>query len=240
MLNIKNYSKSYVKEKKAVANLNLEIKSGDIMAFVGHNGAGKTTTIKSIVGILPFEEGDILIDHLSIKDNPIECKKSLAYIPDNPDLYEHLTGIAYLNFIADIYQVAKEVRQARIKKYADLFEITANLGNPIATYSHGMKQKIAIMGALIHEPKLYVLDEPFVGLDPKATYILKEIMNEKCQKGAAIFFSTHILDVAEKLCNKIAIIKDGQLVTCGDMKKIIKDKSLEDIFLELVDNEKYN
>lgn len=240
MLNIKNYSKSYVKEKKAVANLNLEIKSGDIMAFVGHNGAGKTTTIKSIVGILPFEEGDILIDHLSIKDNPIECKKKLAYIPDNPNLYEHLTGIAYLNFIADIYQVAKEVRQARIKKYADLFEITANLGNPIATYSHGMKQKIAIMGALIHEPKLYVLDEPFVGLDPKATYILKEIMNEKCQKGAAIFFSTHILDVAEKLCNKIAIIKDGQLVTCGDMKKIIKDKSLEDIFLELVDNEKYN
>jgi ABC-2 type transport system ATP-binding protein len=240
MLSIKNYSKSYNKTKMAVSNLNLEIKSGDIVAFVGHNGAGKTTTIKSIVGILPFEQGDIVIDNLSIKDHPIECKKKMAYIPDNPDLYEHLTGIAYLNFIADIYQVDKSTREQKIKQYADLFEITSNLGDPISTYSHGMKQKTAIISALIHEPKLYILDEPFVGLDPKATHTLKEIMHEKCARGAAIFFSTHILDVAEKLCNKIAIIKDGQLVTFGDMKKIIKDKSLEDIFLELVDNEKHN
>ena len=240
MLTIKNYSKSYVPSKNVVDNLNLKIDSGDIVAFVGHNGAGKTTTIKSIVGILPFEQGDILIDNISIIENPIECKKRIAYIPDNPDLYEHLTGINYLNFIADIYQIDKEIRKKRIKKYADLFEITNSLGNPIATYSHGMKQKIVIISALIHDPKLYILDEPFVGLDPKATHALKAIMHQKCTECKAFFFSTHILDVAEKLCNKIAIIRNGHLVTYGDMKKVIKDKSLEDIFLELTNNEEHN
>lgn len=235
MLKIKNYSKSYTKDKKVVDNLSLEVKKGDIFAFVGHNGAGKTTTIKSIVGILEFDEGDIFIDGMSIKNNPIECKKKMAYIPDNPDLYEHLTGIKYLNFIADVYNVSNEKREELIKKYADIFNITNNLGDDISSYSHGMKQKLAIISALIHEPKLYILDEPFVGLDPKATHILKEIMKEKCDEGCAFFFSTHILEVAEKLCNKIAIIKDGKIIVSGEMKKIIKDKSLEDIFMELVD-----
>lgn len=235
MLKIKNYSKSYTKDKKVVDNLSLEVKKGDIFAFVGHNGAGKTTTIKSIVGILEFDEGDIFIDGMSIKNNPIECKKKMAYIPDNPDLYEHLTGIKYLNFIADVYNVSNEKREELIKKYADIFNITNNLGDDISSYSHGMKQKLAIISALIHEPKLYILDEPFVGLDPKATHTLKEIMKEKCDEGCAFFFSTHILEVAEKLCNKIAIIKDGKIIVSGEMKKIIKDKSLEDIFMELVD-----
>ena len=235
MLKIKNYSKSYTKDKKVVDNLSLEVKKGDIFAFVGHNGAGKTTTIKSIVGILEFDEGDIFIDGMSIKNNPIECKKKIAYIPDNPDLYEHLTGIKYLNFIADVYNVSNEKREELIKKYADIFNITNNLGDDISSYSHGMKQKLAIISALIHEPKLYILDEPFVGLDPKATHTLKEIMKEKCDEGCAFFFSTHILEVAEKLCNKIAIIKDGKIIVSGEMKKIIKDKSLEDIFMELVD-----
>ena len=235
MLKIKNYSKSYTKDKKVVDNLSLEVKKGDIFAFVGHNGAGKTTTIKSIVGILEFDEGDIFIDGMSIKNNPIECKKKMAYIPDNPDLYEHLTGIKYLNFIADVYNVSNEKREELIKKYADIFNITNNLGDDISSYSHGMKQKLAIISALIHEPKLYILDEPFVGLDPKATHTLKEIMKEKCDEGCAFFFSTHILEVAEKLCNKIALIKDGKIIVSGEMKKIIKDKSLEDIFMELVD-----
>ncbi len=237
MLKVKNYSKSYTNNKKVVDDISFEVKKGDIFGFVGHNGAGKTTTIKSIVGILDFEEGDILINGTSIKENPIKCKKDIAYIPDNPDLYEHLTGIAYLNFICDIYEVSDKKRDELIKKYADIFEITNNLGDLISTYSHGMKQKLAIISALIHDPKLYILDEPFVGLDPKATHLLKEIMKEKCGEGCAFFFSTHILEVAEKLCNKIAIIKNGKLVVSGEMKEIVKKKSLEDIFMELVDHE---
>lgn len=235
MLELKNYTKSYVKGKTIVDNLSLKVEKGDIYAFVGHNGAGKTTTIKSIVGILEFEKGDILIDNKSIKKNEIECKMKMAYIPDNPDLYEHLKGISYLNFIADIYKVSKEKREELIKKYAEKFELTKNLGDPISSYSHGMKQKLAIISALIHEPKLLILDEPFVGLDPKASHTLKEIMKEMVKEGTAIFFSTHVLEVAEKLCNKIAIIKEGKIIVEGKMKDIIKDKSLEDIFMELVD-----
>lgn len=234
MLEIKNFSKSYSNDKIVVDDISLKVDNGDIFGFVGHNGAGKTTTIKSIVGILSFEKGDILIDGISIKDNPIACKKNIAYIPDNPDLYDHLKGIEYLNFIADVYGISVEKREELIKKYADIFEITKNLGDIISSYSHGMKQKLAIISALIHEPKLYILDEPFVGLDPKATHLLKEITKEKCKEGCAFFFSTHILEVAEKLCNKIAIIKEGKIVISGEMKKIVKDKSLEDIFLELV------
>ena len=235
MLELKNYTKSYVKGKTIVDNLSLKVEKGDIYAFVGHNGAGKTTTIKSIVGILEFDKGDILIDKKSIKKNEIECKMKKAYIPDNPDLYEHLKGISYLNFIADIYKVSKEKREELIKKYAEKFELTKNLGDPISSYSHGMKQKLAIISALIHEPKLLILDEPFVGLDPKASHTLKEIMKEMVKEGTAIFFSTHVLEVAEKLCNKIAIIKEGKIIVEGKMKDIIKDKSLEDIFMELVD-----
>ena len=235
MLELKHYTKSYVKGKTIVDDLSLKVETGDIYAFVGHNGAGKTTTIKSIVGILEFDDGDILIDNKSIKKNEIECKMNMAYIPDNPDLYEHLKGISYLNFIADVYKVSKEKREELIKKYADLFELTKNLGDPISSYSHGMKQKLAIISALIHEPKLLILDEPFVGLDPKASHTLKEIMKEMVKKDSAIFFSTHVLEVAEKLCNKIAIIKEGKIIVEGKMKDIIKDKSLEDIFMELVD-----
>lgn len=236
MLEIKNYTKSYVKGSNVVENLSLKVEKGDIYAFVGHNGAGKTTTIKSIVGILDFEKGDILIDNKSIKKHEIECKMKMAYIPDNPDLYEHLKGISYLNFIADIYRVSKEKREELIKKYADAFEITKNLGDPISSYSHGMKQKLAIISALIHEPKLLILDEPFVGLDPKASHTLKEIMKEMVKKDCSIFFSTHVLEVAEKLCNKIAIIKEGKIVVEGNMKEVIKNKSLEDTFMQLVDN----
>lgn len=233
MLEIKNYTKIYKGEKKAVDNLSLKVKAGDIYGFIGPNGSGKTTTIKAIVGILDFNEGDILIDGTSIKDNPVLCKSKIAYIPDNPDVYEYLTGIGYLNFVADIYEIDQKTRKELIKKYADLFEITKNLGDLISTYSHGMKQKLAIISALIHKPKLLVLDEPFVGLDPKASYTLKEIMHELCKEGSAIFFSTHVLDVAEKLCNKVAIIKNGKLVIEGDIKKVIKDSSLESIFLEI-------
>lgn len=236
MLEIKNYTKSYVKGSNVVEDLSLKVEKGDIYAFVGHNGAGKTTTIKSIVGILDFEKGDILIDNKSIKKHEIECKMKMAYIPDNPDLYEHLKGISYLNFIADIYRVSKEKREELIKKYADAFEITKNLGDPISSYSHGMKQKLAIISALIHEPKLLILDEPFVGLDPKASHTLKEIMKEMVKKDCSIFFSTHVLEVAEKLCNKIAIIKEGKIVVEGNMKEVIKNKSLEDTFMQLVDN----
>ena len=233
MLEIINFKKSYVKGKPIVKDLSLKVEKGDIFAFVGHNGAGKTTTIKSIVGISDFDNGDIIINGTSILKDEIKCKQDLAYIPDNPDLYEHLRGIDYLNFIADIYKVDSKTRLEKIKKYATLFEIEANLGDLLASYSHGMKQKIAIISAFIHSPKLLVLDEPFVGLDPKASHTLKEMMKELCASGSAIFFSTHVLEVAEKLCNKIAIIKDGELVTYGLMKEIVKDKSLEDIFMDL-------
>lgn len=237
MLKIVNYSKSYGQKAKAVDNLNLHINKGDIFGFIGHNGAGKTTTIKSIAGILDFEEGDIFIDGKSIKKDAIECKKIMAYIPDNPDLYLFMTGIKYLNFIADIFDVSIKEREERIKKYSDAFELTKDLGDPIASYSHGMRQKLALISALIHEPKLLLLDEPFVGLDPKASFTLKEIMKDMCQKGSAIFFSTHVLDVAEKLCNKVAIIKGGKLVTTGDMNEVKGNSSLEQFFLELVDHE---
>lgn len=232
MLEFKNFSKSYGKgNRKAVDNLNLIIEDGDIFAFVGHNGAGKTTTLKAACGILAFSEGDILIDGISIKDNPIACKQKIAYLPDNPDLYEFLKGIDYLNFICDVYNVDVN-REELIKKYSDLFELTGFLGNTINTYSHGMKQKLAIIGSLIHEPKVLLLDEPFVGLDPESTIKLKQIMKELTKEGTCIFFSTHVLEVAEKLCNKVAVIKNGKLVISGEMKKVLKDKSLEDLFME--------
>lgn len=237
MLRIENYTKRYNQNAVAVDSLTLHVEKGDIFGFIGHNGAGKTTTIKSAVGILDFDKGDIFIDGKSIKKDAMECKKKMAYIPDNPDLYVFMTGIKYLNFIADIYDVPVKEREERIKKYADAFELTKDLGDPIAAYSHGMRQKLAIISALIHEPKLLVLDEPFVGLDPKASFTLKEIMKEMCEKGCAIFFSTHVLDVAEKLCNKVAIIKGGKLVTTGSMSKVKGDSSLEKIFLELIENE---
>lgn len=237
MLEIENFSKSYKGGKKAVDGLSLKVLPGDIYGFIGHNGAGKTTTIRAIAGVLDFEQGDIRIDGLSIRSDPVACKQKLAYIPDNPDLYDYLTGIQYLNYIGDIYGISAEKREEDIKKYADMFELTANLGDLISAYSHGMKQKLAIISALIHHPKLLVLDEPFVGLDPKAAYTLKEIMHEMCGQGSAIFFSTHVLDVAEKLCNKIAIIKNGQLITCGDLADVKGDQSLEDVFMELIDHE---
>lgn len=237
MLKIVNFSKSYGNnDKKAVDNLNLEIKEGEIFGFIGHNGAGKTTTIKAIVGISEFSEGDILIDGLSIKDNDIECKKKIAYIPDDPDIYASLTGIQYLNFIADIYQVETEEKERLINKYAIMFEIIPNLGDIISTYSHGMKQKLVIISALIHSPRLLVLDEPFVGLDPKSAFALKGVMKKLCKKGSSIFFSSHVLEVVEKLCDKVGIIKNGKLIKYGNVSDIIGDESLESIFLEL--NEK--
>lgn len=239
MLKINNLSKTYKGSKKAVDNLSINISKGDIYGFIGHNGAGKTTTIKCVTGILDFDEGDIFINGISIRENPIECKKILAYIPDNPDLYENMTGIQYLNFISDIFRISKADRERNIEKYSNSFEITKNLGDLISSYSHGMKQKLAIISALIHDPKLLILDEPFVGLDPKAAHILKEYMKEMCQKGSAIFFSTHVLEVAEKLCNKIAIIKDGKLIASGDTQKVKGDSSLERVFLEVTDNEQY-
>lgn len=237
MLKVVNYSKVYKGNKKAVNNISIEIESGDIFGFIGHNGAGKTTTIKSIVGILNFDEGEIIIDGISIKEEPIKCKKNIAYIPDNPDLYDSLTGIQYLNFISDIYNISKIDRENLIKKYGEAFEITKSLGDLISSYSHGMKQKLAIISALIHRPKLLILDEPFVGLDPKASHTLKEIMKRMCSEGGAIFFSTHVLEVAEKLCNKIAIIKDGAIVASGETKKVIGDNTLENVFMELIENE---
>ena len=237
MLKIKQLSKTYKNGKKAVDGLSLRVEAGDIYGFIGHNGAGKTTTIRAVVGIMDFEKGDIFINGLSVKQDPVACKKITAYIPDNPDLYEHLTGIQYLTFVSDIYDVDKQTREQRIRNYADRLEITSNLGDLISSYSHGMKQKLAIISALVHEPKLLVLDEPFVGLDPKATHTLKEIMHELCQRGSAIFFSTHVLDVAEKLCNKIAIIKDGKLVACGNTEEVRGTSSLEDVFLELINHE---
>lgn len=232
MLRIEHLTKEYG-EKKAVDDLSLHILPGEIYGFIGHNGAGKTTTLKSVVGILQFDKGEIYINGKSIKDKPLECKKKLAYIPDNPDLYEFMTGIKYLNFIADVFGVDEKIRHERIKKYGDLFEITNDLGQPIAAYSHGMKQKLAIISAWIHEPELIIMDEPFVGLDPKASHILKEMMKEICENGGAIFFSTHVLEVAEKLCDKVAIIKGGKLIRYGTMEEVKGDDSLEDVFLEL-------
>lgn len=233
MLEIKNFSFSYPNGKKAVENLNLEINNGDLFAFIGHNGAGKTTTIKAIAGILDFEDGEILIDGISVKKNPLECKKMIAYIPDNPDLYESLTGIQYLNFIGDAFKVPKAKREELIIKYATEFELLNNLNQFISSYSHGMKQKLAIISAFIHDSKLLIMDEPFVGLDPKAAFIVKKNMREFCENGGAIFFSTHVLEVAQKLCNKIAIIKKGKLLVNGTMESIIKDSNLEDVFMEL-------
>lgn len=238
MLEIRNFSKTYKGRKKAVSQLNLTVEAGDIYGFIGHNGAGKSTTIKAIVGVLEFEEGEILIDGTDIRKNPVACKKKMAYIPDNPDLYEHLTGIQYLNFIGDIFEVPANKREERIRRYGDMLEITSALGDVISSYSHGMKQKTAIISALIHEPKLMVLDEPFVGLDPKATHILKNVMHKMCENGSAIFFSTHVLDVAEKLCNKIAIIKGGQLVIEGDTQKLTREESLESLFMEVIDSDR--
>lgn len=237
MLKIINFSKKYENGKLAVDNLSLEIKAKDIFAFIGHNGAGKTTTIKSIVGILPISDGDILIDNISVKENPIETKKLIAYVPDNPDLYENLKAITYLNFIADVYKISKEERQKEIENWAKKFEIYDELNNYIASFSHGMKQKLSLIAAFIHKPKVLILDEPFVGLDPKASYLVKQAMTEFCNNGGAIFFSTHILEVAEKLCNKVGIIKNGKLITTGTMEEITKNHDLEEVFLELTDHE---
>lgn len=234
MLKIKNLTKIY-DQYKAVDDLSLHIEKGQIYGFIGHNGAGKTTTLKSIAGILPFDSGDILIDGHSIIKEPIECKKKIAYIPDNPDLYEYLSGIQYLNFIADVYQVSAQDRETKIKQYADAFELTDDLAQPISAYSHGMKQKLAVIAAFIHDPQLIIMDEPFVGLDPKALHLLKQMMREKCEHGCAIFFSTHVLEVAEKLCDKIAIIKKGKLVISGYTQDVTQNDSLEDVFLELED-----
>ena len=238
MLSIKNFTKTYPGGKVAVKDLSLDVNKGDLVAFIGHNGAGKTTTIKAIVGIMPIEEGDILIDGLSVKSNSLECKKMIAYVPDNPDLYESLTGLQYLNLICDIYKISKEKRKEKIVTLSIQFGIYDALNNFISTYSHGMKQKIALISALAHDPKLLILDEPFVGLDPLAAYTVKNIMRDFCENGGAIFFSTHILEVAEKLCNKIAIIKEGKLVISGKIEEVIKNESLEDVFLELTENAK--
>ena len=232
MLYIQHLTKRYG-EKKAVDDLSLHIAPGEIYGFIGHNGAGKTTTIKACCGILQFEQGDIFVNGLSVKDSPIECKKQMAYIPDNPELYEYLSGIKYLNFVADIYGVGKAERTERIAKYADAFGLTEDLAQPVSAYSHGMKQKLAIISAWLHDPKLIIMDEPFVGLDPVAAHTLKTMMRAHCDNGGAIFFSTHVLEVAEKLCDKVAIIKNGRLVTSGDMDTVKGDASLEAVFLEL-------
>ena len=234
MLKIENLTKVYG-DKKAVDDLSLHIAPGEIYGFIGHNGAGKTTTLKSVAGILQFDAGEIYINGKSVKEQPLECKKEIAYIPDNPDLYDFMSGIKYLNFIADIFGVSAEDRAARIKKYADTFELTESLAEPIAAYSHGMKQKLAIIAAWLHTPRLIIMDEPFVGLDPKAAHILKEMMREECDNGGAIFFSTHVLEVAEKLCDKVAIIKAGRLIRSGTMEEVKGDASLEQVFLELED-----
>ena len=236
MLKIEHLTKTFG-DKKAVDDLCLHIRPGEIYGFIGHNGAGKTTTLKSIVGILAFDAGVITIDGRSVREDPLACKRALAYIPDNPDLYDYMTGIKYLNFIADIFDVPADVRKARIQKYADLFELTDDLAQPISAYSHGMKQKLAIISAWLHDPKLIIMDEPFVGLDPKASHILKEMMREHCENGGAIFFSTHVLEVAEKLCDKVAIIKNGRLIRSGTMEEVKGDESLEEVFLELGESE---
>lgn len=234
ILDIQGLTKTYGKTKKAVDNLTLSVCAGDIYGFIGQNGAGKTTTLRSVAGILPFDEGEIYIDGHSVKAEPVACKQITAYIPDNPDLYEFLTGVQFLNFMGDMFGVEKDVRSQRIQQYAEMFRITGDLGSPIGAYSHGMKQKIALIGALLHEPKLILLDEPFVGLDPEAAFKLKQVFHELCEKGSAIFFSTHVLDVAEKLCNKIAIIKGGRLIASGDTEAVRGDESLETVFLEVL------
>ena len=232
MLNIEHLTKTYG-EKKAVDDLNLHIRPGEIYGFIGHNGAGKTTTLKSVAGILQFDAGEIYIGGDSVREKPLECKRKIAYIPDNPDLYEYMTGIRYLNFIADIFGVDAALRRERIRRYADAFELTGDLEQPIAAYSHGMKQKLVIIAAWLHEPQLILMDEPFVGLDPKAAHLLKGMMREICDRGGAIFFSTHVLEVAEKLCDKVAIIKGGRLIRSGTMEEVKGDDSLEEVFLEL-------
>ena len=234
MLKFEHLTKKYG-DKTVVDDLNLEIEAGQIYAFIGHNGAGKTTAIKCAVGVLPFENGTITIDGHDVVKDPLDCKKNLAYIPDNPDIYEYMTAIQYLNFIADIFEVPQDVRQQKIEKYAEMFEIKDNLAQPISSFSHGMKQKVVIIGALLHDPKLIIMDEPFVGLDPKATHLLKGVMREMCDNGAAIFFSTHVLEVAEKLCDMVAIIKQGKLLKSGTMEEVKGDDSLEEVFLELED-----
>ena len=234
MLKIEHLTKTYG-EKKAVDDLSLTIAPGEIYGFIGHNGAGKTTTLKSVAGIMQFDAGEIEIGGVSVRRDPLSCKKKLAYIPDNPDLYEFMSGIQFLNFIADVFKVDPDARAERIRKYADLFELTNDLAQPIATYSHGMKQKLSIIAAWVHKPELILMDEPFVGLDPKAAYILKGMMRELCDEGGAIFFSTHVLEVAEKLCTKIAIIKNGELIRCGALEEVRGDSSLEDLFLELTE-----
>lgn len=236
VLEIKNFGKTYNNGKQAVENISIEVAAGDIFAFIGHNGAGKSTTIKAVVGVLDFEQGEIYIEGLSIKTNPIDCKSITAYIPDNPDLYEHLTGIQYLNFISDVFGLSSSEREQQIKKYAEAFEIMGNLGDLISSYSHGMKQKIALIGAVIHKPKLLILDEPFVGLDPKAAIVLRNIMKDLCTRGSAVFFSTHVLDVAQKLCNKIAMIHHGKIAINGEMEQLVKEQSLEDLFMEVLEN----
>ena len=237
MLNIQHLTKVYG-GKKAVDDLSLHIRPGEIYGFIGHNGAGKTTTLKSCCGILQFDSGDILVDGVSIRKDPLACKKRMAYIPDNPDLYEYMTGIQYLNFIADVFGVPAAERAERIRRYGDAFELTGDLAQPVSAYSHGMKQKLAILSALIHAPKLLLMDEPFVGLDPKASHQLKVLMRQFCDGGGAIFFSTHVLEVAEKLCDKVAIIRDGRLIRAGTMEEVKGDDSLEEVFLELEDKQK--
>ena len=232
MLRIEHLTKTYG-DKKAVDDLSLHIQPGEIYGFIGHNGAGKTTTLKAVAGILQFDAGEILIDGKSVRTSPLSCKREIAYIPDNPDLYDYMTGIKYLGFIADVFGVSAGDRQERIRKYADLFELTSDLAQPIAAYSHGMKQKLAIIAAWLHSPKLIIMDEPFVGLDPKASHLLKGMMRDMCDAGGAIFFSTHVLEVAEKLCDKVAIIKGGKLVRSGTMEEVKGDDSLEEVFLEL-------
>ena len=233
MLEIKNVSKIYNGEKKAVDNISFTVNDGEIFAFIGHNGAGKTTTIKSIVGILDFEEGDIFINGQSIKKSPIECKKQMAYVPDNPDLYENMKAIDFINFICDIYETSKEERKNNIEKYSKMFGLENNLNNEISSFSHGTKQKVALIAALSHNPNVLIMDEPFVGLDPKAVYDMKEVMRNMCKEGKTIFFSTHILEVAEKLCDRVAIIKQGKIVKVGNMKDVKGDETLEQVFLEL-------
>lgn len=238
MLEIKNLTKTYKGGKTAVANLSLTVRAGDIYGFIGHNGAGKTTTIKAVVGIHDFDQGEILVDGKDVRSQSMACKQVTAYIPDNPDIYEYLTGIQYLNFLADIYRVPAKAREERIRREAEDFGIYSVLGDLVSTYSHGMRQKLAIIGAMLHEPKLLVLDEPFVGLDPEASLILKKKMHAFCEKGSAIFFSTHVLEVAEKLCNRIAVISGGKLVAEGDTKELTRDKSLEDVFMEVIGHDK--
>jgi len=233
MIEIKNVSKTYNGKKKVLKNISFKIESGEIFAFIGHNGAGKTTMIKCIMGILDFEEGDILVDNKSIKEEPLECKRIMAYVADNPDLYENMKAIDFINFICDMYEVSEDIRRENTLKYAKIFEIEDKLNDDISSFSHGMKQKIALIAALAHNPKVLIMDEPFVGLDPKAVYDMKEIMRDMAKDGKTIFFSTHILDVAEKLCDRVAIIKDGTIVKVGKMKDIKGDESLEQVFLEL-------